>query len=77
MALQPTTTSKKGYRGGEGKSVYIHMAIWRNEKTGQIHITGPKEGTLHSTISCEPGSKRCHENLFKKFKKILEREKRW
>lgn len=77
MTLQPTRKSKQGYLRRKGKTVYIHMGIWYDKKSGQIHVTGPKEKKLHSTISNNPKSRRYHPNLHKKLKEILERERCW
>ena len=77
MVLTSTKTSTKGHHGKKGKTVYIHMGVWYNKKTGHIHIAAPKEGKLHSTICNNPKSKRYHPNLYKKLRDILERYDRW
>jgi len=77
MVLEPTRKSRKGHYGRKGRTVYVHMGIWHNKETGHIHVSGPKELKLHSTVSNNPKSKRYHPNLYKKLKAILVREKRW
>jgi len=77
MVLQPTKKSKKGHYGRKGRTVYIHIGIWHNKKTGHIHIAGPKEAKLHSTVSDNPNSKRYHPTLYKKLQEILKKHKRW
>lgn len=75
MTLQKTQTSSKGYRGGEGKTVYAHMGIWK--QGNHIHLTIPKEQDFHTTVNDKEGSIRCHKNLFNKLKKLLVREGCW
>jgi hypothetical protein len=75
MSLQDTQTSKKGYSGVKGKTVYAHMGIWR--KGEQIHITIPKENYFHTTVNDKNGSIRCHKNLYSKLKKLLETNNCW
>jgi hypothetical protein len=77
MKLQPTRKSIKGHHGQKGQTVYIDTGIWHDKKTGEIHISGPKEKGFHSTISNDKSSKRYHPNLYKKLREILEREERW
>jgi|GEM_PF-5387569 len=77
MKIQPTRKSQKGHYGRKGQTVYVDIGIWRNKKTGHIHIAGPKESKFHSTVSNDKNSKRYHPNLYKKLKEILIREKRW
>jgi|CryGeyStandDraft_6_1057127.scaffolds.fasta_scaffold135205_2 hypothetical protein len=77
MALQETKTSKKGYAGRKpkGKTVYAHMGIWRDGEN--IHITAPKEKYLHTTVNSNPGSERCHKNLYGKLRRLLEENGCW
>lgn len=77
MSLQPTRKSIKGHFGKEGQTVYVDMGIWHDKDTGEIHISGPKEKSFHSTVSNKKLSKRYHPNLYKKLREILEREERW
>jgi len=75
MTLQNTKKSSKGYKGGKAKTVYAHMGIWRQKD--QIHLTIPKENYFHTTVNSKSGSIRCHKNLYKKLKILLEREGCW
>jgi len=77
MKLQPTKKSIKGHYGKKGCTVYLHTGIWHDKDTGEIHISGSKEKSFHSTVSNKKLSKRYHPNLYRKLKEILIREKRW
>lgn len=77
MKLQPTRKSLKGHYGRQAQTVYVDLGIWHDNKTGEIHISGPKEKRFHSTVSKVKGSIRFHPNLYKKLKEILIREGRW
>ena len=77
MRIQPTQKSLEGRKGKKARTVYVHVGIWHDKKTGHIHIACPQEGSLHSTISNDTKSVRYHKNLFEKLKKILVREGRW
>lgn len=77
MKLQLTRKSLKGHYGQKAQTVYVDIGIWHDKKTGEIHISGPKEKKFHSTVSNNKCSKRYHPNLFKKLRGILEREGRW
>ena len=54
-----------------GKSVYLELGIWYNEDDGHIHLTAKDVEGFHTTVNNDPGSKRCHPNLFSKLAKIL------
>ena len=75
MALQRTQKSQKGYRSPKGKSVYVHIGIWRDREN--IHITAPKEKYLHTTVNNRPGSERCHKNLYGKLQRLLKENGCW
>ena len=77
MKIQPTRKSQKGHYGRKGQTVYVDVGIWHNKKTGYIHIAGPEESRLHTTVSDVVGSRRCHPNLYNKLREILIRERRW
>jgi hypothetical protein len=38
---------------------------------GEIHLTAKNVPGFHSTVNNNPGSKRCHANLFGKLSKLL------
>ncbi|MBL7130908.1 MAG: hypothetical protein ISS45_05875 [Candidatus Omnitrophica bacterium] len=76
MKIHPTRKSIKGHYGKKGRTVYVHTGIWHNKETGEIHISGPTEEKLISTVSNKKGL-RYHPNLYKKLKKILKRESCW
>ena len=56
---------------GPGKAVYIEGGIWWNPDDGQIHLTVKGVHGFHTTINDNPGSKRCHTNLFGKLAEVL------
>ena len=51
------------------KTVKLDVGIWFNEKSGHIHVAAA--GSLISTVSNDPGSKRYHPNLYMKMAKAL------
>jgi hypothetical protein len=76
MVLQKTIRSKIDYKGSAaGRTVYAQMAIWRKGK--DIHLTIPKEDFFHTTVNNSKGSIRCHNNLYKKLKKLLQQNNCW
>ena len=77
MTLQNTRTSKKGYKGGKGKTVYATLGVWKEKEYGHIHITIPKEKYFHTTINNQTGSIRCHKNLYLKLRKLLKKYHCW
>ena len=59
-----------------GKTVYLEVNIWFDEKTGQIHMAAPDTDTFHTTVNhttvnADPDSTRGHPNLFGKLAGIL------
>lgn len=69
MRLQKTFTSKKGYKGGRGKTVYMQIGIWRQGR--KIHITAPEEDFIHTTVTDKKSSIRYHSSLYNMLKKLL------
>ncbi len=57
-----------------GRSVYVRVGVWWNEEQGHIHLTAQGVPGFHTTLNNIPGSKRCHENMFKKLAKLLKDE---
>jgi hypothetical protein len=57
-----------------GKTVYIKLGVWYNEKTGEIHLTGLDTGVkdFHTTVNNKSDIARCHRNLFRKLTTALE-----
>lgn len=55
-----------------GKSVYLDIGIWYDEKQRHIHITAKGVKGFHTTVTNNPASKRGHPNLFMKLGKCLE-----
>jgi hypothetical protein len=51
------------------KTVKLNVGIWYNEATGHIHIAAKDQ--FIATVTSDPKSKRCHENLFGKLAKCL------
>jgi hypothetical protein len=47
------------------------MGVWWDADQGEIHLTAKNVPGFHSTINNNPGSKRCHPNLFSKLSKLL------
>ena len=77
MPLQATVATKRGLRGARPREVYVHIGVWHDPKTGHIHIAGPKERTLHSTVCNKANSKRYHPSLYRQLRQILVRNRRW
>lgn len=75
MVLQKTSRSQKGYTGPKGKTVYAHMGVFRQGDS--IHLTIPQEDYFHTTVNNKAGSKRRHENMYKKLKRLLQENDRW
>jgi len=65
--------------GPEGtKYIKLEIAIWFNEADKSIHITAPQDDNkFHSTVNNNPTSKRCHESLYKHFKRMLQSSGKW
>jgi hypothetical protein len=75
IVLQKTRTSRKGYKGDKGKTVYADAGIWRQGE--EIHIAIPKEPDFHTTVNKKSNSIRCHKNLYNKLQRLLQREGCW
>lgn len=67
----------EGKAGRPGKAVYFEIRVWRNEKTGDIHITAPGPHGFLTVVNNREGSARCHNNLYQHLKAVLERHNRW
>ena len=51
------------------KTGRLDVGIWWNRDTGHIHISAKNQ--FISTVNTDPGSARCHENLYWKLAKAL------
>jgi hypothetical protein len=60
------TRSEKG-----GNTAYLNVGAWYDEKTGHIHLTLPRSGWFHTTVTSDPVSRRGHPNLFGKLARAL------
>jgi hypothetical protein len=60
---------RKSERGGN--TAYLSIGAWYDSETGHIHLTLPHSGWFHTTVNDEPGSKRCHHNLYTKLARAL------
>ena len=60
---------RKSERGGN--TAYLNIGAWYDETTGHIHLTLPRSGWFHTTVNSEPGSIRCHKNLYGKLARAL------
>lgn len=64
--------------GSEGtKYIRFTVDVWYQESDNSIHITAPGIQGFHTTVNNDPGSKRCHENLYNLLKRLLEENDRW
>lgn len=63
---------RKSEKGGN--ALYLNLGIWYDKDSDQIHMTLPRSDWFHTTVNRKPGSKRCHENLFKKLGRCLKAE---
>ena len=54
-----------------GKSVYLHVGVWYNEETGNIHLTARDVEGFHTTVNGKTDSVRGHPNLFAKLAGVL------
>jgi hypothetical protein len=59
----------KSERGG--KSAYLHMGAWYDQKTKHIHLTIPGTGWFHSAVIDDPTSVRGNPNLYAKLARAL------
>lgn len=60
---------RKSEKGG--KTAYLNIGAWYEEKTGQIHLTLPNSDWFHTTVNENEVSKRGHPNLFAKLSRAL------
>lgn len=54
----------EGKSGQPGKTVYVKIGIWYDEKKGHIHIAAPGVDGFHTTVTDKEGSIRYHGNLY-------------
>jgi hypothetical protein len=54
-----------------GNTAYLHIGVWYEPDTGQIHMTLPRSGWFHTTVNNNPDSKRGHCNLFGKLARAM------
>lgn len=60
---------RKSEKGGN--TAYLNIGAWYNVETGHIHLTLPRSGWFHTTVSNDPDSKRGHQNLYAKLVRAL------
>lgn len=60
---------RKSERGGH--TAYLNIGAWYDDQTGHIHLTLPRSGWFHTTVSPDPASKRGHPNLYEKLARAL------
>jgi hypothetical protein len=63
------TDIRKSEKGGN--TAYLNIGAWYDAETGHIHLTLPRSGWFHTTVSPDPDSKRGHPNLYKKLARAL------
>lgn len=54
-----------------GKTAYLKIGAWFDQRTGHIHLTLPNSGWFHTTVNDDPASKRGHPNLYAKLARAL------
>ena len=59
------------------KYVRLEIDVWYQESDQSIHVTAPGLPSFHTTINDKEGSKRCHSNLYKKLRELLQENGRW
>ncbi|MGR3636983.1 MAG: hypothetical protein ACU0BK_13815 [Shimia sp.] len=57
--------------GSQKKTANFELSAWFNEDTGHIHLAMPKTDWSVTTVTNDPNSIRCHENLYKKLARAL------
>ncbi|WP_291840038.1 hypothetical protein [Brevundimonas sp.] len=60
---------RKSEKGGN--TAYLNIGAWYDAKTGHIHLTLPRSGWFHTTVTVDPISKRGHPNLYGKLARAL------
>lgn len=60
---------RKSERGGN--TAYLNVGVWYDADTGHIHLTLPRSGWFHTTVTDDPKSKRGHPNLYEKLARAL------
>jgi len=61
---------RKSEKGGN--TAYLSVGAWFDSETGHIHLTLPRSGWFHTTVSGDPESVRGHPNLYGKLTRALE-----
>ena len=77
MPIAETTTARRGSRGGAPRSVYVHLGIWYDKKTGFIHLAAPNEDDIHAVISNKSNSVRYQPKFFAQLRRLLKRRGCW
>jgi hypothetical protein len=54
-----------------GNTAYLNVGVWYDQRTGHIHMTLPRSGWFHTTVTADAESKRGHPNLFGKLARAL------
>ena len=54
-----------------GNTAYLNVGIWLDAKTGHIHMTLPRSGWFHTTVTNDAKSVRGHPNLYEKLARAL------
>lgn len=57
--------------GSHKKTANFELSVWFNEETGHIHLAMPKTDWFVTTVTNDPKSIRCHDNLYKKLARAL------
>lgn len=60
---------KKSERGG--KTAYLKMGAWYDDRNGHIHLAIPGTDWFHTTVAPNTESKRGHPNLYGKLARAL------
>ena len=60
---------QKSKRGG--KTAYLDVGAWYDERNGHIHLSMPGTNWFHTTVAPDPESKRGHPNLYGKLARAL------
>lgn len=67
------------FESGRRRAVVVAVGVWAERKKANlpIHIHLTATPRFHTTVTNQPGSKRCHDSLFEKLKLLLEEHGRW
>jgi hypothetical protein len=69
MGAKSMSDIRKTERGN--RTAYLNVGVWFDPETEQIHITLPRSGWFHTTVSSDVKSKRGHPNLYIKLARAL------